>query len=102
MKKKVDTMFEEQETIINYPRLDELAEVYTTDKNVMKRYEKFSVKHPDLCKLIREDKYSMTFHIVPKCASIYPRAPRQSNMTDEQKEEVRLRMKTLRQKQLGI
>lgn len=77
----------ENETVINYSRggIGPWAEMYTTDKSVMKRYEKFSKEHPEYATLIREDKYSMTFSVHPKCASLYPRAPRHLVLSDEER-----------------
>lgn len=88
MKKKADTMSEDKETIINFSEyhLGEWAEVYTTDKQVMLRYEKFCNAHPDMAKLIKEDKYSMTFSVHPKCAGIYPKAIVKMSLTEEQRE----------------
>ena len=87
MLEKFSISEEDKETVINYSRyhIGEWAEVYTTDKFVMKRYEKFAEKHPTLCKILKDDEYSMTFGVDPRCASIYPRAPRSVNMTDEEK-----------------
>ena len=86
MTEKVEMPAEETETIINYSKvlIGEWAEVYTTDKIIMKRYEKFMQKYPDRCRLLKEDKYSMTFFVHPKSASIYPRAIRQ--LSDEEQE----------------
>ena len=88
MKKKVDTMSEDKETIINFSEyhLGEWAEVYTTDKLVMARYQKFCKQHPDMAKIIKDDKYSMTFSVHPKCAGIYPKAIVRMNLTEEQRE----------------
>jgi len=88
MTEKVITLAEDTETIINYSKyhIGDWAEIYTTDKVVMKRNEKFRAKHPDYCKLIKEDKYSMTWSVHPKCAGIYLRAPRKSYMSEEQKQ----------------
>ena len=62
------------------------AEVDTTDKTIMRRYEKFAEQHPDLCTLIREDKYSMTFSADPRCIGLYPKAPRKGRVfTEEEK-----------------
>lgn len=59
----------------------------------MKRYEKFMNKYPKVCKLIREDKYSMSFSVHPKCAGIYPRAPRKGpTLTEDQKQANRERL----------
>ena len=88
MKEKVVMLAEDTETVINYCKyhIGDWAEIYTTDKTMMKRYEKFANEHPEYCRLLKEDKYSMTFSVHPKCASLYPRAPRQLNLTEEQKQ----------------
>ena len=91
---------DEKETVINYSvyHIGEWAELYTTDKVVMKRYEKFCDAHPEYCKLLKEDAYSMTFSVHPKCASLYPRAPRKVVLSDEQKQALADRMKEIRKK----
>ena len=100
MTEKVMMLAEDTETTINFSKanIGDWAEVYTTDKNIMKRYEKFVEKHPDRCRLINEDKYSMTFSCDPKCASIYPRAPRKVVYTDEQKRALTERLAAARNK----
>lgn len=100
MKPKYDTMFEDRETVINYCQyhIGEWAEVYTTDKVIMRRYEKFCKEHPDYAKVIKEDKYSMTFSVHPKAVGLYPRAPKKSNMTEERKKELAEQMNSVRAK----
>lgn len=100
MKAKDEISLEDIETIINYSKYNvgEWAEVYTTDKIVMKRFEKFCQEHPDYGKVLKDDRYSMTFSVHPKCASIYPHAPRTVLLTDEQKAELAERMKAAREK----
>lgn len=95
---KVVMAAEDTETIINYSKyhIGEWAEVYTTDKLVMKRFEKFINEHPDRGRLIKEDKYSMTFSVHPKCASLYPRAPKRVEMSEERKKILADRMRSLR------
>ena len=91
MIQKIDMKLDETETIISYSQynIGPWAEVYTTDKLVMKRYSKFCKEHPDRARLVKEDKYSMTFSVDPKCASLYPKAPRRVILTEEQKEQRR-------------
>lgn len=86
MTEKFSVPAEETETTINYSQfqLGDWAELYTTDKNMMKRYEKFASNNPDYCRLIKEDSYSMTFSVHPKCVGIYPRAPRRVQYSEEQ------------------
>ena len=78
---------EDRETVINYSKyhIGDWAEVYTTDKDVMKRFEKFCKEHPDYGRLVKEDKYSMTFSVHPKSASLYPHAPRKVVLSEEQR-----------------
>lgn len=99
MKAKIEMLQEDQETIINYSKyhIGEWAELYTTDKIVMKRYEKFCSEHPDYAKIIKEDKYSMTFSIHPKIV-LYPHAPRKVVLTDEQKAALADKMREIRNK----
>lgn len=88
MTEKVRIQFGEIETVWNYSRyhIGEWVEMYTNDKTMMHRYEKFSQRFPDHCKLIKKDKYSMTFTIDPKCMGFNPRAPRKGpTLTEEQK-----------------
>ena len=97
---KVSVPKEEQETVINYSKfgIGEWAELYTTDTVVMKRYEKFGAKRPDYCKLLKKDNYSATFSVHPKCVGIYPKAPRQTNLTEERRKELQDRMSQIRSK----
>ena len=97
---KVSVPQEEQETVINYSKfgIGEWAELYTTDTVVMKRYEKFGAKRPDYCKLLKKDNYSATFSVHPKCVGIYPKAPRQTNLTEERRKELQDRMSQIRSK----
>ena len=100
MTEKITMLAEDTETVINFCKYDlgDWAEVYTTDKNVMKRYEKFTKAHPELCRLVKEDKYSMTFSVDHKCASYFPRAPRKVNYTDEQRRLLAERLASVRNK----
>ncbi len=73
--------------------------MYTTDKIIMHHYEKFLKNYPDYCKLVREDRYSMTFSIDPKCMGFYPKAPRKGpELTDEQKKANSDRLKRLKER----
>lgn len=100
MTEKVAMLAEDTETVINFSRhnIGDWAEVYTTEKPVMKRYEKFTKNHPEYARLIKEDKYSMTFSVDPRCAAYFPRAPRRLNYTDEQKRLLTERLAAARNK----
>ena len=98
MTEKITIPAEEAETVINFSKgqIGDWAEVYTTDKPVMKRFEKFVTKHPDYGRLLKEDKYSMTFSVHPKSASLYPKAPRTVVMTEERKQALADRLREAR------
>ena len=85
---------DEIETIINISKyhIGDWAEVYTTDKSVMSKYTKFANSHPEQCKIIHQDAYSMTFSVNPKC--IAPRAPRK--VSEEQRLASAERLRTYR------
>ena len=98
MTDKVRISFGETETVWNYSRyhIGEWVEMYTSDKTIMRRYEKFMNKYPDHCKLVKEDKYSMTFSIDPKCMGFKPRAPRKApELSEEQVQANKERLKNL-------
>lgn len=95
--KKIEVPIDEQETIINYSKsLGDWAEVYTTDKVIMKRYQKFCKEHPDCGTVVAEDQYSVTFSVDPRCAGMFPKAPRKVVMTEERKEQLREQMKKIK------
>lgn len=97
--KKIEVPIEEQETIINYSKsIGEWCEIYTTDKVIMKRYLKFCKDHPECGKVIAEDQYSTTFSVDPRCAGMFPKAPRKVNLTETQKQVLRDRMKSMQKK----
>lgn len=102
MQPKIDMLQEDTETVINYSKyqIGDWAEVYTTDKNVMKRHEKWCNKYPEYGRVIKEDKYSMTFSEHPKYAALYPRTPRKSQpITEERKAALDAQLARGRQKQ---
>lgn len=104
MIEKVRMSAEDTETTWNYCKfhIGDWVEMYTTDKNLMRRYEKFSQKYPDHCKLVREDQYSMTFTIDPACMGFKPRAPRRAPaLTEEQKQVNSKRLESIRQAKYG-
>ena len=100
MQEKVAMLAEDTETVWNYCKyhLGSWVEMYTTDKAMMRRYETFSQKYPDHCKLVKENKYSVTFTIDPRCMGFKPRAPRKGPvLTEEQKQTNSERLKKLRE-----
>ena len=101
MEEKVPILAEDTETIWNYCKyhIGDWVEMYTTDKSMMRRYETFAQKYPEHCRLVMEDKYSMTFTIDSACMGFKPRAPRNGpSLTEEQKKANRERLEKLRTK----
>ena len=101
MTDKVAMLAEDTETVWNYSKyhIGEWVEMYSTDKIMMRRYEQFAQKYPDHCRIVKEDKYSMTFSIDPKCMGFYSKAPRKGPvLTEEQKQANKERLAALREK----
>ena len=99
MLEKVNIQCGEVETVWNYSKyhIGEWVEMYSTDKIMMRRYEQFAQKYPDHYKLLKEDRYSMTFIIDPQCMGFKPRTPRKGPMlTEEQKRINSERLKKMR------
>lgn len=100
MTEKVPMLAEDTETTWNYSKyhFGNWVEMYTTDRVMMRRYEQFSQKYPDHCKLIGENRYSMTFSIDPVCMGLKPRAPRKAPaLTEDQKQANKERLESIRQ-----
>lgn len=99
MLEKFTVSEEDRETVINYSpyHAGEWCELYTTDRTIMRRYEKFAEQHPDYCKLLKEDKYSMTFSVHPRCV-LHPHAPRKVSFTEEQLKAMTERLQNARNK----
>lgn len=96
---KCTVLAEETETVWNYSKyhIGEWIEMYTTDKTMMHRYEKFAERFPDYCRVIKEDKYSMTFSIAPKCMGVFPKVPRKGpTLSEEQKAANKERLERMR------
>ena len=99
MTNKVQMLQEDIETVWCFSKfhIGEWVEVYTTDKAMMRRYEAFAPKYPDHCRLVKENQYSMTFSIDPKCMGFKPKVPRKGPvLTEDQKQENRMRLENLR------
>lgn len=80
----------EQETIINYNQAEDMAQVYTCDKNLIQRMDENIDKFPDsYC--VSRTKDSATYN-VPKnyIKVVFPR-----QLTDMQRQKSALRMKAI-------
>lgn len=82
MVEKIGTALEDKETVFNKSQyhIGDHWEIYTTDIVDMRRYEKLALKYPDEVKILKDDKYSMTFSVPLKWVRVS--APRK--MTEEQ------------------
>ena len=68
---------EERETIVNFNEADDIAVIYTFNKDLKKRLAAFAKKYPDLCKLTVDDADfgSVTYEIQKSRVSIRLVAP---------------------------
>ena len=84
----------EKETVIRYNDEEKIAYIYTTNKTLTARLDKLCKKYPDSFKLVATDEVSKKYEIDKKRVSIT--SPR--IYTEEQKEEMRQRLKNLQSK----
>jgi len=57
---------QEQETIILFNEGDNFAEIYTHNVKLKNRLERYSVKHPEIALLERQDEYDAVTYRLPK------------------------------------
>ena len=81
----------EMETVVNYNAAEQTATVYTRDKSVMRKLDRFVADYPDTYKLINQTDIDKTYSM-PKTYVNY-RKPRV--LSDKQREQARQRMKKL-------
>lgn len=98
---KVKPLLEEQETIIRIDRLSNTAEIYTSDSRHMNKFDKLVEKNPDEWKFVKQDTcdgdVTGKFYRCPvKYVSFRSKIVKRE-LTEEQKEEVRERLKRARE-----
>lgn len=81
----------EMETVVNYNAGEQTATVYTRDKAVMRKLDRFVADYPESYKLIRQTDIDKTYSM-PKSYVTY-RKPRV--VSEEQREQARQRMEKL-------
>lgn len=88
---------DEQETTINlFPRkLNDRAEIYSSDPLMINRLTKLMAKHPGEVSVLHEDQYGMTVSVSQKWIKIS--APRKVNMTDDQRRASAERLRAARE-----
>jgi hypothetical protein len=64
----------ERETTINFSDGDQTAIIYTCNKAMIRKLDKFCLKYPSVYQLLRQDEYSKTYQTIKKYISI--RAPK--------------------------
>lgn len=87
-------LLEEQETNINYSAAEDDAIIYSSYTRDINRLNKLVEKYPDKCKVLRRTEDSILVKVPKKWSKISP--PRE--MTDEQKEACRERLKEMHEK----
>lgn len=91
----------EQETIICFNQADKTACVSTFKSNWITKLKTFAEDYPDLVTLNREDPYGCyTFTVPKKCISL--RSPKKREISEEQKQAMSERAKTMFSKNSSI
>lgn len=88
---------EEQETIVNFMRTDELMEIYTCDTTMITKLDKLVAKNPEQYKVIKQDDISKTYSAPKKFLSFRSQETKRE-LTDEQKKALGERLKSSRNK----
>lgn len=80
----------EQETIINYNQEEDMAQIYTCNRNLIRKIDAHIEKtHVNYC--IRRDELSATYSFPKKFVKVaFPR-----KLSEEQRQKLALRMKTM-------
>jgi hypothetical protein len=105
-KKGGDKMYnltsEEKETIIRFDDSSNIATVYTCNKSLMIKLQKFCDNNPDTYKLIesKSDNYSKTFEMSKKLVSFRSKKVTKV-MSDEQRQKLSENMKKMKQSQIN-
>ena len=61
----------EQETIVNFNEAEEIAEVYTYNKQLKSKLDSISKNMPEICKVLKKDSNgARTYEILKSCISI--------------------------------
>ena len=82
----------EKETILRTSKGDKVYDIYTFDKALHRKLDKYSMEHPDLCKLVEEtEEGSKSYEIEKTRVSIRLMAP----WSKERKGKVAERMKLI-------
>lgn len=98
---------EEQETTISYCRNEQGAEVWTSDRTVMTKLDRLTRDAPDSYSLQAADKdasgliCSKTYYIKSKSLLSFRSRTKSRDLTDEEREELRERGRTMRAAQLA-
>lgn len=87
-------VLEEQETNINYMAAEDESIVYTSYLRDLNRFKRLIERFPDNCKVLRQTEESIIVKIPKKWIKISP--PRE--MTEEQREACRERLKNMHEK----
>lgn len=87
----------EQETIINYNEAEKVASIYTHNKALRRKLERWAEERPEDCRLVRtmRDGQAVEYEAPKDWLHIYP--PRSVKpLTEEQKQQRRERLASIR------
>lgn len=96
------TPVDERELIVSYYTDQDIAQVYTSDYNLMAKFDKFVESNPDVWKLKRTQKcqgdvVGKDYECPAKCISFRAEPPKKREMTEEQKEMAREQLRKYRE-----
>lgn len=87
---------EEKETIISYNQAESTASVFTFEPRKIRALRKCAEDHPEECKIVREGpEEAVEFEVPKKWIKVKP--PKKLDLTEEQREVLRERMKRIRE-----
>lgn len=87
---------EEKETIISYNQAEDTASVFTFEPRKIRELRKCAEDLPEECKIVREGpEEAIEFEVPKKWIKVKP--PKKLDLTEEQREVLRERMKRIRE-----
>lgn len=101
MSELCELSLEEQETTIHFMRDEKHATIYTTDRTSITKYDRLCKEAPEYYQLVKVDTIKgkicgKTYKLTDKALVSLRSKKRENNLTEEQKEAARERMRKLR------
>ena len=91
-------LLQEQETTIQFSRIDDVAHICTSDTTMKTKYDKLCKNSPKHWKKISEDEVFSTYECMPKSLISARSKVTEREYTDEQKQAMADRLRDIRSK----